>query len=396
MKKSVFIIITVIVLALGVGIVRHLQAPVEVLVAKTSTTEDKIVASGLIVYSESVYAAGTNGTFYSYASEGERVGNDRLVATIYNGVVDKEVLQSLNNIDKKIADLEESIGDSTIYVSDESSEQAVSASIQDKVVDAVLEGDISQIQGYKGRLENLAGLETDGDMEEELLRLKAEKNEIEAEIGQSKRDIYSQNSGIYATMLDGLEGVVTPELLKSYMVADYKNLNEPEESIMGSRTVQKGEKVCKVVDNHIWYAASVLTAEQAGKLKEGQNVKLRVSALPGEVVEAKVDYISKEADGAAEYLVVVKCERYLEGVFNLRKSNIEIIINSFYGFEVPIHAIRTNEKGANGVMIRKSAGEVFRECNILSRNDEAGTVVIEPAGTDNLLQVGDLIVLGEK
>ncbi len=395
MKKSVFIIIAAAVLAVAFYGVRYVRMPVDVMTAKAATKENKISAEGLIVYHESVYNAGTNGTFYSYAREGERVGKDRLLATIYDGVVDKEVLQSLNNIDKKIADLEENINDSTIYISDESSEQAVMESVKDKIIDAVLEGDISQIQAYKGRLENTSGLVTDSDAEAELERLQAEKKNIEESIGQSKRDIYSSNSGIYATRLDGLEGIITPEQLESYTVADYKNLASPEESITGSRTVQKGENVCKVVDNHTWYTAAVITKEQRDGLKVGQAVQLRVKELPGAVVSAKIDYISAEAEDSAEYLVVVECERYLEGVFNIRKSDVEIILESFYGFEIPLHAVRVQD-GKNGVMVRKGSSEVFRECTILNRNDETGMVIVAPAEGNNALKAGDMIVLGEK
>lgn len=395
MKKSIFIIIAVAVFAVTFYGVRYVQTPVDVMTAKASTKENKISAAGLIVYNESVYNAGTNGTFYSFASEGERVGKDRLLATIYNGVVDKEILQSLSNIEKKISDLEENINESTIYVSDESSEQAVMESVKDKIIDSVLEGDISQIQAYKGRLENTSGLVSDSDAEAELEKLRQEKKDIEASIGQSKRDIYSGISGIYATKLDGLEGIITPERLESYTVADYKSLAEPEESIMGSRTVQNGEKVCKVVDNHTWYAVAVISKEERAGLKVGQNVQLRVKELPGEVVSAKIDYISAEAEDAVEYLVVVECERYLEGVFNIRKSDIEIILESFYGFEIPLHAVHVQD-GKNGVMIRKGNSEVFRECNVLNRNDETGMVIIAPAEGNNALKAGDLIVLGEK
>lgn len=395
MKKSVFIIIGAAVLAVAFYGVRYVRTPVDVMTAKTATVENKISAEGLIVYHESVYNAGTNGTFYSFADEGARVGKDRLLATIYDGIVDKEVLQSLNNIDKKIADLEESIKETTIYVSDKSSQQAVMENMKDKIIDDVLEGDSSQIQSYKNRLQNTTESVSHVDAGTELERLKKEKKSIEASIGQSKRDIYSGNSGIYTTLLDGLEGIITPELLQSYTVADYTSLAEPEESIMGSRTVQKGEKVCKVVDNHTWYMASVITKEQRDRIKVGQSVQLRVKELPGEVVSAKIDYISAEPEGATEYLVVVESERYLEGVFNIRKSGIEIILDSFYGFEIPLHAVRVQED-KNGVMVRKGISEVFKECTILNRNDETGTVIIAPVGGGNSLKIGDLIVLGEK
>lgn len=395
MKKSVLIIIAAAVFAVGFYGVRYVKKPVDVMTARAATKENKISAEGLIVYNESVYTAGTNGTFYSYAAEGERVGKERLVATVYDGVVDKEVLQSLNNIDKKIAELEEAGNESTIYYSDESSEQAVIEDAKDKIIDAVIEDEIIQIPSYKSKMESTTGIAGSSDVDAELTRLRAEKSRIEAGLNQNRKNINSGISGIYTTSLDGLEGVITPELVKQYTVADFKALAEPQDTVTGNRTVQQGEGVCKVVDNHIWYTACVISRENCANLKVGQSVQLRVQELPGEVVSAKISYISAEAEGADEYLVVVECERYLEGVFNIRKSEVEIILESFYGFEVPLYAIRVQD-GKNGVMVRNGSSEVFKECTVLNRNDETGMVIISPSGTGDSLENGDLIVLGEK
>ncbi len=395
MKKSVFIVIAIALLAVVFYGVRYVKKPVGVMDAKAVTRESSISCEGLIAYNESVYSAGVTGTFYSFAGEGERVGKDRIVATVYEGVVDKEVLQTLNNIDKKIVSLEAMESTSTTFVTDKSTEQAVVKDVEEDIIDSVIEEDVSQIPGYKSKLENTTGLVSDNDTQAELLKLRREKQEIEAKLGQNKRNIYSANSGIYTTSLDGLEGKLNPADLSWYMVADYRNLSEPEDGMIGNRTVQKGDAICKVVDNHTWYAVCIVKASDAERIEVGKSVSLRIKQLPGEVVSAKISYISPEPEGASEYLVVVKCEHYLEGVFNIRKSDIEIIFSSFYGYEVPIHAIRVQD-GKNGVMVRKGNNEIFKECKILSRDDDAGTVMIEATGTTNSLEAGDLIVLGEK
>ena len=195
--------------------------------------------------------------------------------------------------------------------------------------------------------------------------------------------------------MDGLENTIKPADLSWYMVADYRNLKEPETGVVGNRTVKEGEPVCKVVDNHTWYVVAVISKEDRDKIEVGDDVQIRISELPGEAAEAKIDYISPEPEGSQEYLVCVKCERYLEGVFNIRKSEVEIILESFYGYEIPIYAIHV-EDGKNGVMVRTGSMEIFKECNILHRNDETGMVIVEPSGDGNSLSDGDKIVLGEK
>lgn len=395
MKKSVVIIIAVTVVAVIFYGIRHFGTSVEVQEAKASVKEGKISASGVVVYSEHMYTARNDGTFYSYTREGEKVGKDRVVATVYNGIVDKEVLQSLNNIDKKISDIEND--NSSVYTTDEASAQIVMENIKNDITDAVTEGDVSQIYEYKNKLKIAAGVSNEAEQRHSLDELKEEKRKTEEKITQSRKDIYSDLSGIYTTSLDGLEEVIKPEDLAEYKVADYYNLKSPEDKIMGNRTVKSGEGVCKVVDNHEWYVICVVSKNEKNKINIGDGVKLRIEKLPGTDVDAKIEYISEEEENADEYLVTLKCDQYLEGIFNIRISNIEIILNSFYGYEIPVYAIRIQD-GKAGVMVmgKDKNEEIFRECEILHRNDETETIIIGPSNTKNSLKDGDKIILREK
>ena len=164
---------------------------------------------------------------------------------------------------------------------------------------------------------------------------------------------------------------------------------------MGNRVVENDDPVCKVVDNHEWYAVGVITKEERENIAVGDSVKLRVEKLPGIDVDAVIEYISEEKEDAEEFLVTIKCEQYLEGVFNIRKSKIDIILNSFYGYEVPVYAICV-KNGKTGVMVMGNETEIFKECEVLYRNNKKETVIIGPSDTGNRLKDGDQIILGEK
>ena len=395
MKKSFIIILVVTIVAVVFYAVRYVNAPVETQVAKIKTIEGKFSMDGMIVYDEKVYTAQNDGTFYSYTSEGERVAKDKCLATVYNGVVDKEILQSLNNLDKKIEVLERNSGLDKIYKSDELSVQSTIESLRTDIVKAVVEEDYQKIYDYKKRLEAAVGVGEDSDTAGSLAELKKEKKEIEAEISKTNKDIYSDVSGIYTTLLDGLENVITPTNLAEFNVEKFRELQAPEEGVMGNRAVEKDDLVCKVVDNHEWYAVGVITKEERENITVGDKVKLRVEKLPGIDVDASIEFISEEAEDAEEFLVTVKCEQYLEGVFNIRKSKTDIILNSFYGYEVPVYAICV-KNGKTGVMVMGNETEIFKECKVLYRNNKKETVIIGPSDTGNRLIDGDQIILGEK
>lgn len=395
MKKSFIIILAVTIVAVVFYAVRFVNTTVEVQVANIKTIEGKISLDCMIVYDEKVYTAQNDGTFYSYTGEGERVAKNKCLATVYNGVVDKEILQSLNNLDKKIDDIKKDSSLNKVYKTDELSVQSAIEGLRSDIINASVEEEISKIHEYKQKLEVAVGVGEKTDTEESLAELEKEKEEIESKISKSRRNVYSNMSGIYTTELDGLEGTITPNSLAEYDVKKFRELEAPEESIMGNRAVLKGDPVCKVVDNHEWYAIGIITKEERENIAVGDNVKLRVEKLPGVDVDATIEHISAEKEDAEEFLVTVKCDQYLEGVFNIRKSKTDIILNSFYGYEVPVYAICVKE-GKTGVMVMGNETEIFKECKILYRNNKKETVIIGPSDTGNRLIDGDQIILGEK
>lgn len=107
MKKSIIIIIIAVVTVICVYAAKYLDKPVETVSARVTEYEESTTADAYLVREESVYTAEKSGTFYTYESEGARVGKNRLIATVYDGIVDSQSLQEINNLNKKIAEIEE-------------------------------------------------------------------------------------------------------------------------------------------------------------------------------------------------------------------------------------------------------------------------------------------------
>ena len=105
-----------------------------------------------------------------------------------------------------------------------------------------------------------------------------------------------------------------------------------------------------------------------------------------------VDIISEEEEGSEEYFISLRCEEYLEGVFNIRQCKFDIILSSYFGYEVPVYAIRVRD-GKNGVLVEGSGVEIFKECEILKRDDKSGIVMIAPTGDGSELKNGDRIII---
>ncbi|MDY3927869.1 MAG: HlyD family efflux transporter periplasmic adaptor subunit [Clostridia bacterium] len=392
-RRGIAVILTITFCAVAFYSYRYLKIPVETEAANMIRREDTISGEAFIARTEAVYTSSDNGVLYSYVDEGARVGKDRIIATVYQGDKNGEIIQELNNIDKKLDQLEGIQKKKETFTTDSTSSETVIERIKSDIINAALTNDVSQIPEYKMTINSMYNTESDENAVT-VQELKTQKQTLEASLGSSKSDIYSTISGVYSENVDGLEEILTVDNIMNFTTSEFDGLKKARQNQKTNREVASGEQICKVVDNHMWYAVVKIKNDDTKLLKKKQTVKLRFESLPGTEVSATVEHISEEEGKNA--VAVLKSERFLEGVYGIRSDNIEIILNSYTGFEVPVYAIR-NMDGKQGVLIASGISQIFCECDVVYNNNENQTVIIYPS--DNAvrtLSIGDRIILGEK
>lgn len=393
MKKSIaFILLGVVCFCIFYGI-RYLENPVETQTVISEVYENKIDTSGYIVRTEQVYNAPVSGTVYHYIQEGTRVGRNRVLSTVYTGGISQQTLQELNNINKKLAELENSGTDASYMAGSASSEEDIE-NIKNNIIKAKTEHNIAKISDYKAQINAIITGSVQNTQGQSVDELTNRKNALESSMNSLKNDLYSQMSGVFSGNVDGLEGILTPRDVMSYKVADYENIAEKAKEY--KTTATSGEPVCKVVNNHTWYVMMTVDKETAQGLKNGRKVKLRFGYLPGIEADATLEYISTENSETDKNVIVVKCEQYKEGVYSLRFSKIELILESYEGYRIPVSALRVHD-GVKGVLVKNAGAQLFKPCNVVYTDTVGGTVIISPvSGTQNMLRDYDCIVVGEK
>lgn len=394
MKKSIAVIlIGVICFCIFYGI-RYVENPVETQTAIQEVYENKIDTSGYIVRTEQVYNAPASGMVYHYIQEGTRVGMGRVLSTVYTGDVSEETLQELNSINQKIAELENE-GEGTAYTTGGTNSEEDIENIKNNIISAKASRKIEKIGTYKAIINGIITGDNKSAPTVSLDELRTRKNNIEQSLRSSKNDIYSQISGVFSKNVDGLEAVLTPKSIMSYKLSDYKGLKETAKE--QSSAASSGQPVCKVVNNHEWYALTTVTNEEAAQLKVGKSVKMRFGYLPGVTANGSIAYISSEDSNTDKNVVVVKFEEYREGVFSIRYTDMELILESYEGFKIPVSALRVTEDGQKGVLVKNAGSQVIKPCNVIYSDTVRQTVIITPVtGENNLLREYDSIVIGEK
>ena len=394
-RRGVAIILSVTLFAVLFYGYRYLKIPVDTKMASLTQIEDVVSAKAYVIRTEEVYDAQVSGTMYNYVEEGDRVTKNMCISTVYRGNVDSELVQNLNNINNRIKKLEEAKDKSEHFITDSGSADNTVDKVKNDIITSVINNNIGEIESYKNTLKVLNNEESQ-EFDKDLAELSEQKRDIESRLSNDKSDINATMAGIFSLNVDGYEEMLTPESIMQYTVSDFEQISDLQMSERTTNNVASGESICKVVDNHTWYAMTVVSTSEAEQIKEKREVIIRFGDLPGAEVKATVDYISKENDESEKAVIVLKSDRYLEGVYGMRYGDIEIVINRYVGYEVPIHSLRVVEE-KTGVMISGGSSEIFCEADIVYSDEAKGIAIIYPAKeAKRKLSIGDRIVLGEK
>ena len=155
MKKSIIFILIVAVVTMIVYGVRYVKTPVTTESIYLTKYEETVKGNAFIVKKETVNTAPAGGTLYNYAVDGNRVGNQRRIASVYNGSVNTDILQELNNIDKKIELMTIEQSTQQIETSDSMSAESRISERKNGILNSIYSGDISAIATYKEEIKNI-------------------------------------------------------------------------------------------------------------------------------------------------------------------------------------------------------------------------------------------------
>ncbi len=374
---------------------RYLKIPVETRTAMLTRLEDTVKTKAYVIRTEAVFDAQITGTMYNYVEEGDRVAKNMCISTVYQGNVDADLIQDLNNVNNRIEKLEDAKAKSEQFITDSGSAENTVEKVKTDIIDAVINNNIGEIENHKNTLKALNNEESE-EFDSDLKDLMNQRENIESKLSSDKSDINTTMSGIFSLNVDGYEEILTPESIMAYTVNDFSSLAESESSQRTTNLVMAGESVCKVVDNHVWYAMAVVSKQEAKLIESKNEVYVRFDSLPGAEVLASVEYISTEDEISENVVLVLKSDRYLEGVYGMRSGDMEIVVNRYVGYEVPIYSLRVIDE-KTGVVISGGSSEIFCECDIVYSNESSGIAIVYPAvEAKRKLSIGDKIVLGEK
>ena len=396
------LVVTVLVY-FGANLVSYFVDPFSTTIAYSYTGENAVTVSGYVVREETPITADGD-TVYFVRSEGERVSKGGRIALMYSNA------QALHDANELRA-LEEQM-DQLLYA------QSLVGSIQstgalDEEVSAALTafqteralGSLSAAsdacQAVRAAIlrHSYAYSGTD-ELGSTIAALQDRIDTLSASISGATTAVRAPASGLFSSLVDGYEGVLTPESLADMTAEDYRGLAPGEK-----------EGVCRLIYGSKWYFVTLMRTSDTKNLAAGDRVTLRFQTGLERDLSLTVERIGEEDGG--QRLVVLSSTENLSLTTLLRHQSAQIIFERYDGIRVPRSAVRilwepvTDGEGnpvlnADGTQKQQQVYGVycmwgntarFKKVNILWQEDEY--MIVESAQADDplrRLRAGDQVI----
>ncbi len=304
--------------------------------------EESQSATGYVIRDEKVVSVNYSSAFKPLKSEGERVANGAVVATVF-----KESPEQLQN---KITDIEEKIQTAikeheknrqlgNILFSEDISK--LDQEIQDKAFEISrllnrnsFEEIIQLKQQIDESLRKRAEISGEfGPATQYIKGLNNEKEEYERRLAALREDIRASYAGVVSYNIDGMEEILTPDSIPELNI---NQLTALEGSTHGN--LQRASNSFKIVDNFKCFIAAVIENEQKEQnIEINQRAWLRFLESEEELVPAVIYHISEEKDGRC--LVTFKITDCVENLLNNRKITLDVVWSTYSGLKVPASSL---------------------------------------------------------
>lgn len=340
--------------------VRTFRSEVTTTVIHSSTVEDSVEASGLVIREETPME-GSGELMEVLPAEGETVANGETVALVY---ASKEALQQQEELEQKEAELE-----ALQYVLSHSSESSDTVELSQSIVatmesirSTVAQEELTQVDALMQKLETMIyrqdytyrGSEAvTQEMNSLSKEIKALKKSNDSVISQEK----AEAAGTFSTMVDGYESVLTPKVLSGLTPSKLEALRKDKQ------TVEEDTYLGKIITGKTWYFAATMKQADTERMRKGLKVTVRFDDVAGK--QAMTIYSIGEAEDG-KVAVVFSSNRCLNETSLLRGQTASVIYDSYNGFRVPKEALRVEDDQyylyrVSGAQIRKANVEILAE-----------------------------------
>lgn len=383
-----FVILLIAVFAVHQA-VSSLYKPVKTETAVFSDMSDGLNITGVIIRNETLVSAGDSGVLHFIIGDGNRVAKDGVIANIYDSESASIILERIDSVNGKIADIEEMLSYNNLEAADL---DMINAKVHQNLNNLIICGGNGNYDAFSDKSDELlsaynrrqAAMGETADFSAQLTALKAEKDQLAASLPAAKGTLRAEKSGYFVSKSDGYETVLTCENPES-ITLEYLN---------GIKAENVGENtVGKIVSDYEWYIAAEVSVNESLNFKEGDALTIytSVKSYPKLPVTVKKINISESSGGA---VVLFACNDMNSELASMRTGPMTVVKKEYSGLKVPTSARRVVDSKL-GVYVLTGMQVKFVEVKVLFTDGDY--MICEKQTSDgNVLRLYDEVIVKGK
>lgn len=383
-----FVILLIAVFAVHQA-VSSLYKPVRTETAVFSDISDGLNITGVIIRNETLVSAGDSGVLHFVIGDGNRVAKDGVIANIYDSESASIILERIDSVNGKIADIEEMLSYNNLEAADL---DMINAKVRQNLNNLIICGGNGNYDTLSDKSDELlsaynrrqAAMGETADFSAQLSALKAEKDQLAASLPAAKGTLRADKSGYFVSKADGYEGVLTCENPES-ITPEY--LNSIKAETVADNTVGK------IVSDYEWYIAAEVSINESLNFKEGDALTIytSVKSYPKLPVTVSKINISESSGGA---VVLFACNDMNSELASIRTGPMTVVKKEYSGLKVPVGARRVVDSKL-GVYVLTGMQVKFVEVKVLFTNGDY-MICEKQTGDDNVLRLYDEVIVKGK
>lgn len=383
-----FVILLIAVFAVHQA-VSSLYKPVKTETAVFSDMSDGLNITGVIIRNETLVSAGGSGVLHFIIGDGNRVAKDGVIANIYDSESASIILERIDSVNGKIADIEEMLSYNNLEAADL---DMINAKVHQNLNNLIICGGNGNYDAFSDKSDELlsaynrrqAAMGETADFSAQLTALKTEKDQLAASLPAAKGTLRAEKSGYFVSKADGYETVLTCENPES-ITPEYLNGIKAENVTENT--------VGKIVSDYEWYIAAEVSVNESLNFKEGNALTIytSVKSYPKLPVTVKKINISESSGGA---VVLFACNDMNSELASMRTGPMTVVKKEYSGLKVPTSARRVVDSKL-GVYVLTGMQVKFVEVKVLFTDGDY--MICEKQTSDgNVLRLYDEVIVKGK
>lgn len=371
---SVFVIVYIVLQLSG-----QLGSSIETTPAVYTTEQDLVSMDGYIIRKGTLLYAQSDGSVNYYYADGDRVAANTDVAAVYDSADNRDSLIALN---KKIAQLESSNAAANVATSDLTTLDGMISSLYATFLEKAEEGNLQfalqkseelLIQLNRRRIVTKASEGFSGRIQ----TLSQRRDALKASMQNLTETVQTPAAGYFYSSLDGYEYAASSIDIDLMTISDFNRFTSSEPLDMDALS-QYGYPIGKIVTDFAWYVACEVPYSEVHNYPTGRSYTLIFPYSRDEAIQATL-YRSLTEANQDKVVLIFRTSTVPEGFNFLRRQTIEIVMNSYSGYKVPLSALRVVD-GEQGVFVLDGSVVRFRRVNPLFEKN-GYLIVAERSGT---------------